>query len=226
MNDLTFKNSFKKASIRFIWKYNEIEEYIPVINIAIHETYDRLNLIKYDTEEGDIDSVIITDSNYNKIAFAMYINNKKFKDNYSIYSIFREEFKTIAQGYIDCLGIGFFASLENCIRFYKDTQPDVAESDVIESWKLRQSLKRRIKNFKTLANKSVNRSRKVPPKMRFEVLKRDNYRCILCGITSGDTQLHLDHITPVVKGGLNTKDYLVTLCIDCNLGKGKSDFIK
>lgn len=127
MNDLTFKNIFKRASIRFIWKYNEIEEYIPVINIAIHEKYDRLILFKYDIEEGDIDSIIITDGDYNKIAFAMYINNKKFIDNYSIYSLFREEFKTIAQGYIDC----YFATLENCVRFYKDTQPDVPESDVI-----------------------------------------------------------------------------------------------
>lgn len=66
----------------------------------------------------------------------------------------------------------------------------------------------------------------MPPKIRFEVLKRDNYRCILCGRTSEDIQLHVDHITPVVKGGLNMKDYLVALCIDCNLGKGKSDFIK
>lgn len=224
MDDQTFKNAFKKASIRFIWKYKDIEEYIPVINIAIHETHDRLNYSKYDAKTDDIGSVILTDNKNNNIAVALFINNKKFNDMYSIYSIFREEFKTIAQGYLNFIGMKIFATLEDSIKFYKHTQPDVLEQDIIESWNLRQSLKRKITNFTTLANKSINRRRRVSPKLRYEVLKRDNFRCVLCGRTSEDTKLHVDHITPVVKGGKNKKDYLVTLCIECNLGKGISNF--
>lgn len=65
--------------------------------------------------------------------------------------------------------------------------------------------------------------RYVPYQLRFKVLKRDDYRCQLCGdspaITRG-TLLEVDHIHPFSQGGRTTEDNLRTLCRRCNQGKG------
>jgi hypothetical protein len=55
---------------------------------------------------------------------------------------------------------------------------------------------------------------------RFEILKRDGFRCQLCGASSEDKKrLHVDHKVPLAKGGSNEDDNLWTLCERCNLGK-------
>lgn len=60
-------------------------------------------------------------------------------------------------------------------------------------------------------------------KLRYEVLQRDNFRCVICGRAEADgVKLHVDHIKPVSKGGKTVLDNLRTLCQDCNLGKGDS----
>lgn len=63
--------------------------------------------------------------------------------------------------------------------------------------------------------KRVNPSKK----MRFEVLKRDSFKCQYCGASAPDVPLHIDHIHPVSKGGKTTLLNLVTSCADCNGGK-------
>ena len=56
--------------------------------------------------------------------------------------------------------------------------------------------------------------------MRYEILKRDNYRCQICGSTAQDgVKLHIDHIIPVSKGGKTVPENLRVLCDRCNLGK-------
>jgi hypothetical protein len=67
----------------------------------------------------------------------------------------------------------------------------------------------------------------VPKKMRFRVLRRDNYRCRLCGMTAADgIKLHVDHIVPVAKGGKTVERNLWALCQPCNSGKSDSDLHK
>jgi hypothetical protein len=57
---------------------------------------------------------------------------------------------------------------------------------------------------------------------RFDIFKRDNYSCQLCGKTAKDgIKLEIDHKIPKSKGGNNTPDNLWILCFDCN--RGKSD---
>ena len=56
-------------------------------------------------------------------------------------------------------------------------------------------------------------------KIRFEVFKRDGFRCVYCGKTSNESKLHVDHINPVSKGGSNAISNLATACEDCNFGK-------
>ena len=61
------------------------------------------------------------------------------------------------------------------------------------------------------------------PKLRYQVLRRDGFRCCICGASSRDgVKLHVDHIKPVSKGGKTEIRNLRTLCDRCNLGKGSS----
>jgi hypothetical protein len=67
---------------------------------------------------------------------------------------------------------------------------------------------------------SVNKA-PVPPKLRYQVLRRDNFCCQACGAqASAETPLHVDHIVPRKHGGTNDPSNLQTLCATCNLGKG------
>ena len=58
--------------------------------------------------------------------------------------------------------------------------------------------------------------------LRYTVLKRDNFKCVLCGTSPALTtgiQLHVDHFFPFSKGGKTEIGNLRTLCEACNLGK-------
>jgi HNH endonuclease len=57
--------------------------------------------------------------------------------------------------------------------------------------------------------------------LRFAILKRDRYRCQVCGRSAQDgTTLEVDHRIPRAKGGTNDPANLWTLCYECNRGKG------
>jgi predicted restriction endonuclease len=59
--------------------------------------------------------------------------------------------------------------------------------------------------------------------VRFQVLKRDLYRCQLCGVAAQDgphVRLEVDHIIPRSKGGSDDIENKHTLCFACNRGKG------
>lgn len=55
--------------------------------------------------------------------------------------------------------------------------------------------------------------------MRFEVLKRDGFKCRYCGNSAQESVLHVDHVVPVAKGGPTVPENLVAACRDCNGGK-------
>ncbi len=56
-------------------------------------------------------------------------------------------------------------------------------------------------------------------KLRFEVFKRDSFKCQYCGAAAPDVLLHVDHIKPVAAGGTLEMTNLITACVSCNLGK-------
>jgi 5-methylcytosine-specific restriction endonuclease McrA len=71
--------------------------------------------------------------------------------------------------------------------------------------------------------RTAEEKHQVSIKLRFAVLKRDDYRCVLCGDSpaiSKGTTLEVDHIHPFSQGGKTTEDNLRTLCRRCNQGKG------
>lgn len=56
-------------------------------------------------------------------------------------------------------------------------------------------------------------------RQRFEIFKRDRFRCVYCGRSPPEVLLHMDHVEPVANGGDSDPSNLVTACSDCNLGK-------
>ena len=56
--------------------------------------------------------------------------------------------------------------------------------------------------------------------LRYDILKRDNFKCVICGADAkSGARLHVDHIIPVSKGGKSVPSNLRTLCERCNVGK-------
>lgn len=55
--------------------------------------------------------------------------------------------------------------------------------------------------------------------VRFEVFKRDSFKCQYCGAEAPAAVLHVDHIEAVANGGTNDITNLITACSACNLGK-------
>ncbi|MEJ0090414.1 MAG: HNH endonuclease [Limisphaerales bacterium] len=63
--------------------------------------------------------------------------------------------------------------------------------------------------------------RQISSKVRDEVWRRDQGKCVKCG---SRVNLEFDHIIPVSKGGGDTARNIELLCQDCN--RSKSDLIQ
>lgn len=60
--------------------------------------------------------------------------------------------------------------------------------------------------------------------LRYRILRRDGYRCQMCGRDASDgVKLEVDHKIPRSRGGTDTEVNLWTLCFDCNRGKRDYD---
>jgi hypothetical protein len=59
----------------------------------------------------------------------------------------------------------------------------------------------------------------ISKRLRFEILRRDNYTCRYCGALAANTKLVVDHVIPVALGGMSDPANLAAACEDCNTGK-------
>ena len=58
--------------------------------------------------------------------------------------------------------------------------------------------------------------------LRYQVLSKDNFKCVRCGrspASDPSVELHIDHKLPFSKGGETIFENLETKCKECNLGK-------
>lgn len=60
----------------------------------------------------------------------------------------------------------------------------------------------------------------VPPRLRYAILERDQFRCNYCKQT--EVQLEVDHVIPKSLGGSDLPENLVAACKDCNIGKSSA----
>ena len=77
------------------------------------------------------------------------------------------------------------------------------------------------KRYKNLKNKGI-------PYKREHVLMRDNYKCYICQkpllvtqFTGEDNDIHIDHIQPIVTGGIDCFTNVAACCVKCNLSRPK-----
>jgi hypothetical protein len=78
----------------------------------------------------------------------------------------------------------------------------------------------------TVINNRHKTSRNINQRLRFIVMRRDNFKCVICGKSPANDpsiELHIDHIIPWVKGGETELENLQTLCSKCNFGKSDLD---
>lgn len=89
--------------------------------------------------------------------------------------------------------------------------PKVKSGDYLQGFKWSLTSKKRSLNMK-LAKLRGNHSVKELQKL----LQHSNYCCRLCN----STQISIDHIVPISKGGSNSIKNIQILCISCNSKKG------
>lgn len=62
----------------------------------------------------------------------------------------------------------------------------------------------------------------ISKRLRYEVMRRDDFACVYCGAMPARSELHVDHVMPVSLGGSDDASNLATSCQDCNNGKASS----
>jgi 5-methylcytosine-specific restriction endonuclease McrA len=65
--------------------------------------------------------------------------------------------------------------------------------------------------------------RSIPLSVQVAVLERDGWRCHYCSVPL--TAPHIDHKTPVIRGGTNVAQKRVAACALCNLRKGTKSYV-
>lgn len=109
--------------------------------------------------------------------------------------------------------------------YYKSRKQAHDHEVALKEARLRRMEKEALEETKRAARRKRARERAQQRRMavrkRFDILERDGFRCVYCGASPSDnSELHVDHIYPLSRGGVHDDANLATACIDCNLGKG------
>jgi len=99
----------------------------------------------------------------------------------------------------------WISALENFVKYMNDGEINL-NTDLV----------------KTSTPNGHTTQRNINIRLRFMVMRRDNFKCRICGkspATDSKIILHVDHIKAWANGGETVIDNLQTLCSDCNIGK-------
>lgn len=108
-------------------------------------------------------------------------------------------------------------ALESFVKFVNNDDQSVEDEKKVDQ----ESIHPDKKSISTSRPKP-NDTRQVSWRLRFLVMRRDDFKCQCCGNSpalSPGLILHVDHIHPWIKGGPTKLDNLQTLCKECNIGK-------
>ncbi|MGP8269029.1 MAG: homing endonuclease associated repeat-containing protein [Terracidiphilus sp.] len=108
---------------------------------------------------------------------------------------------------------GWRAALSAFVKNVNDVDMPTVERNAVES----------ITENQGSASGEIPASRSIPLALRYKILVRDRFRCVICGASPAKDltiELHVDHIYPWSLRGQNVEENLRTLCNKCNLGKG------
>lgn len=125
-------------------------------------------------------------------------------------------YKVLQRDGFRCVFCG--ASAKDDVILEVDFVKSAEEGGRAEAGNLRTLCNRCIKGVKMKS--CLDERGKMTLELRNKILRRDGFRCVLCGASEKDgAKLHVDHIMPVSKGGKTTESNLRTLCERCNFGK-------
>jgi hypothetical protein len=115
-------------------------------------------------------------------------------------------------------------SLERFINYVSKDGSEEEEKEAPPKKSIITSKKQSKSLQKPVVKKRTNRIANL--RQRFRVMKRDGFKCVLCGsspATQAGCELHIDHIIPWSKGGETVEENLRTLCSSCNLGRSNKE---
>ncbi len=110
---------------------------------------------------------------------------------------------------------GWVNACKEFIAFMSDDSPQIETNT--------SNIKRSQKSTKQKNNITEIIKRNVSDKLRYKVLARDKFKCVLCGRSPANeagVKLHIDHIHPFSKSGETVIENLRSVCNHCNWGKG------
>ena len=94
---------------------------------------------------------------------------------------------------------------------------EMSEAQMYEQPEWKKELGERLAKYK---ERNITARKPISSGLRFRVFQRDGFECFYCGKAPPQTELQIDHIIPVLRGGTNAIENLVTACAECNRGKG------
>lgn len=99
---------------------------------------------------------------------------------------------------------------------------EIAEEALLDILKPQSSVQTGFVGFRVTKDLPKTIFQKAPTKkQRMRIIKRDNYRCKICGRSPSnhtDITLHVHHIRPWAEGGVTDDDNLITICHTCHEG--------
>lgn len=216
-------NFTKETYSRFFKFFRENAAVMTGLAMKAGMKYDFLFSNSYSVEE-DLE---------NKFKAGFY--NVHFQSSPVLYPINYEKINEVILG-----NIFVFPILNACIQIALGNEPDLKKDlDMLEenmdayydkyyADKEEEEIEEAISN---LIEPDINVIRqkaaavvKVMAGIRWQVFKRDEWKCVACGRKAADDIiLHVDHILPRSKGGKDDIDNYQTLCETCNIGKSNRD---
>lgn len=168
------------------------------------------NLDKYKAYEKDFDSITRIKYKYKE----KDIIGKEFKSVEKFSKFEKNMTNSIKYKNKESLTVMVYAtyiSPKGRNSYYKNAQFDY--NDVLDIYQ-------RLKAYEEFKSTTRYQRSIMTDSLRYDILRRDNFRCQICGTTAKEgAKLHVDHIIPISKGGKTTPDNLQTLCERCNMGK-------